>query len=567
MKQKISFNFAYLFFVLFFLPFSLFSAESIQDHWEKIEKKINAQDWEAAKPLIEKAVSEYPEEKIFRGLEIGILRNSGNVEESIGKARAAISKWPEENILKEELSYSLCSSFHSILKKTNFDRDSISKENHSIAKEAFSLKDSEWSTNLYGLSLRLQKRYEEAIQIFSEGYKRYPNEKHFQEQIGHIYLDQASDALDESQFQKAILLSEKSSRYLPNNEKANLIIALGWLQTDPEKALPYFTKAHEKEPDQKNYSQNLLYIYSQLVNRWIREKNFTKLSEAFPYIKKYSSLPGKQGIGFLSIWNQISNLDESFSELISFLKDKSQKYPDDIDLKVFYGSVLNKLSMKQRRNDPVLAEQMQQEANFFLRDGMKRFENSHPNRTSFLGIYFPLNGFVATASPFDAGGTHSGFEKYSYDFVHVDRYGSRLKPGTLGKNNSDYYSFGQTVYAVEDGVVFDLHDESNDNTRLGDIHFGDGNDIQIKHENGLFSFYVHLKHGSIKVTKGQKIKRGDPIAEVGNSGMSYEPHLHFTVVTADGISTYYEFEELKVHTGFQEIKTSQPYERGWVIEK
>ena len=56
-----------------------------------------------------------------------------------------------------------------------------------------------------------------------------------------------------------------------------------------------------------------------------------------------------------------------------------------------------------------------------------------------------------------------------------------------------------------------------------------GNHIIIQHDNGEYSYYLHLKSGSIKVNTGDIIKRGQPIASLGHSGNSTEPHLHFHV--------------------------------------
>jgi murein DD-endopeptidase MepM/ murein hydrolase activator NlpD len=42
--------------------------------------------------------------------------------------------------------------------------------------------------------------------------------------------------------------------------------------------------------------------------------------------------------------------------------------------------------------------------------------------------------------------------------------------------------------------------------------------------------YAHLQPGSLRVKAGQKVKRGDVLGLLGNSGNSTEPHLHFQVM-------------------------------------
>jgi len=56
-----------------------------------------------------------------------------------------------------------------------------------------------------------------------------------------------------------------------------------------------------------------------------------------------------------------------------------------------------------------------------------------------------------------------------------------------------------------------------------------GNIIVIRHKGEEYSFYAHLKQGSIHVKKGDRVKQGQVIAKVGHSGNSTEPHLHLQI--------------------------------------
>ena len=55
----------------------------------------------------------------------------------------------------------------------------------------------------------------------------------------------------------------------------------------------------------------------------------------------------------------------------------------------------------------------------------------------------------------------------------------------------------------------------------------EGSSVTINHNNGYITVYNHL--GKIKVRKGQRVKQGEMIAEVGLTGMSFAPHLHYEV--------------------------------------
>jgi murein DD-endopeptidase MepM/ murein hydrolase activator NlpD len=77
-------------------------------------------------------------------------------------------------------------------------------------------------------------------------------------------------------------------------------------------------------------------------------------------------------------------------------------------------------------------------------------------------------------------------------------------------------SIGTDVFATGNGVV-----------KSAEREVGYGNTITIDHGFGYETYYAHLS--KIKVKVGQKIKRGDVIGLVGNTGTSTAPHLHYEV--------------------------------------
>lgn len=56
-----------------------------------------------------------------------------------------------------------------------------------------------------------------------------------------------------------------------------------------------------------------------------------------------------------------------------------------------------------------------------------------------------------------------------------------------------------------------------------------GNYVKIKHSNGYYTLYAHLKYGSVKVSKGDKVSKGQVIGYMGNTGYTKGTHLHFEV--------------------------------------
>ncbi len=59
----------------------------------------------------------------------------------------------------------------------------------------------------------------------------------------------------------------------------------------------------------------------------------------------------------------------------------------------------------------------------------------------------------------------------------------------------------------------------------------------IRHASGEFSHYGHLKQGSVRVKAGDAVKRGQVIGQLGHTGNSTEPHLHFQLT--DGPDSMY----------------------------
>jgi murein DD-endopeptidase MepM/ murein hydrolase activator NlpD len=88
-----------------------------------------------------------------------------------------------------------------------------------------------------------------------------------------------------------------------------------------------------------------------------------------------------------------------------------------------------------------------------------------------------------------------------------------------------------------------------------------GNHVALDLGGGRFAFYEHLRPGSIRVKTGDRVKRGDVLGELGNSGSSSAgPHLHFHV--ADGAAELgaeglpYVLDEFEVVGAYDDIEAA-----------
>ncbi len=120
---------------------------------------------------------------------------------------------------------------------------------------------------------------------------------------------------------------------------------------------------------------------------------------------------------------------------------------------------------------------------------------------------------------------------------------------------------GSELLAVADGEVVDLKIDSRkggyDPKYNGDKYL---NYLTLKHANGEYSQYCHLKYNGSLVKIGDKVKKGQVIALSGNTGFSTEPHLHFHIfiltdkkIDWETIPINFE-EEIKVDRSEEEVE-------------
>lgn len=137
-----------------------------------------------------------------------------------------------------------------------------------------------------------------------------------------------------------------------------------------------------------------------------------------------------------------------------------------------------------------------------------------------------------------------GAERFAIDYEQLLADG-QLFSGDRAKTDS-YAYFGSEVHAVADGPVVAVLDglpeqvPGVDPTGLTLAQYG-GNHVVQDIGNGNFAFYAHLKTGTVKVKPGDQLSTGQVLGNVGNTGNSTAPHLHFHVMStpdplrADGL--------------------------------
>jgi hypothetical protein len=95
---------------------------------------------------------------------------------------------------------------------------------------------------------------------------------------------------------------------------------------------------------------------------------------------------------------------------------------------------------------------------------------------------------------------------------------------------------GTDIMAARGGVVFDVA-ASNFSGGLDPARDGPkANVVRILHDDGTYAIYAHLNTNTIRVRPGDRVERGEYIADSGNTGFSSGPHLHFAVVRNAGMT-------------------------------
>ena len=130
----------------------------------------------------------------------------------------------------------------------------------------------------------------------------------------------------------------------------------------------------------------------------------------------------------------------------------------------------------------------------------------------------------------------------------LERVDTTSSPAHVGKlrNAIDFLVPEHTpVLAATKGIVTYVKDDSN----IGGpspVYWNYTNFIAIMHANEEYSRYNHLAPQSSRIRLGQAVSEGQVIAEVGMTGYTFRPHLHFQVFIYTGTSMWMDFDTVNV---------------------
>jgi murein DD-endopeptidase MepM/ murein hydrolase activator NlpD len=180
------------------------------------------------------------------------------------------------------------------------------------------------------------------------------------------------------------------------------------------------------------------------------------------------------------------------------------------------------------------------------RGSVRVAEHKSPNE-----YWFPLKGtaYVGVAPDLESPHRWAVNQEFAVDIGALGGNGNSHQGE--GARLTDYFGYGRDVLAVADGtVVTAVNDCIENDGRLRQPGESSpdfqkrivveqnkllaqgatkalGCYVVLRHAGGEHSHSVHLKPGSVRARPGDPIKRGQPIGQLGHSGNSTEPHLHF----------------------------------------
>lgn len=184
-------------------------------------------------------------------------------------------------------------------------------------------------------------------------------------------------------------------------------------------------------------------------------------------------------------------------------------------------------------------------------------------------VEFPLRGewtaFHTPAERVPSHGTDQLGQRYAFDFVKIDRadpgwkfYGtSAWRYNVFGTALADCYAWGEAICAPFSGRVTDAKDGWPERQRLhfvrdlavvlkngltfdasrpGALQTVLGNYVVLKmHGTHVHALLAHARTGSVRVRAGDEVTAGAHVADVGHSGNSTAPHLHFQLMNGPDV--------------------------------
>lgn len=152
----------------------------------------------------------------------------------------------------------------------------------------------------------------------------------------------------------------------------------------------------------------------------------------------------------------------------------------------------------------------------------------------WLAANGPSNTSVHRRALLVVNGTPHIAQRFAIDWIKIGP-GGRIAHDDRSRNEN-WFGYGEEVLAVADGTVVATKDGIPENVPMSDTRAVPitldtivGNVVVVDIGNGRYATFAHLIPKSLRVSVGAKVRRGQVLGRLGNSGNSDAPHLHFHI--------------------------------------
>jgi len=170
-----------------------------------------------------------------------------------------------------------------------------------------------------------------------------------------------------------------------------------------------------------------------------------------------------------------------------------------------------------------------------------------------INIQSPVKGDWAFMNP-------PGHHPDAKDFVAVNNKGAPyarikiLRHIFYKLSVTETYAWEKEIFSPFEGKVIKVANNAQDRIHLNlvidlikglflaprnhknDIGYFLGNYVVMESKKGVLALFAHLRQGSVLVSEGQNLDAGELIGQVGNSGNTIQPHLHFQLMKDHNLS-------------------------------
>ena len=522
------------------------SASDKNEYYSIIEKTFKNKNYSDGINSLEKAVKEYPDEANFHSNLIFMYCYNGRFSDAVKYGSSVINKFPDNKYIHDSYRWGLVGSGWEEFNMKNFSK--AEKTFRSAYEKYPEDKD---VLNGYGCALREMKRYSDAITILEKGYNKFPDDRYIKENLSWSYYYLADEVIKKgNQVNGKILLK----KFFESGDKNNPDVWANYLYKCSDLKLysdgiELLKEAQRKFKDHDEVYKAGYWLHWNLTDDRKKSGDYEGMIIGIKDLYGYSSskdVMHESGMSYHHMAVSIAHVDtyEMIDKTCPYWKkfsgdEKEKSYKLLAAFKKNLPAGLkfiehNLTGMILYREDRVDEAYTELEAGY--REALKlpfakKFMYEEP-----VYMPVPVKGFIDSSNVESRKYiTHMGLNRNCYDLMGADENGNQFRKGVdpYKSKADDWYGFGISVYSPVDGVIHEVENINSDDPPYPEI-MRKGNFVQIKVDDGSIYHFYHLKKGSVKVKKGDKVRKGDIIAQLGNSA-STSPHLHFGVYSADWI--------------------------------